>query len=59
MKREPNGQFKQELDHAVMIKFWTDYKDKDLAREKALREGKKLGTKMRELMLKWLKSSAT
>ena len=54
MKRTLNGQFAKELDNAVMIKFWTDYKDKDLAREKALREGKKLGTKMREIFLKWL-----
>ena len=52
--RNKKGQFSQELDHAVMIKFFTDYQDKIDARDKALKEGKKLGTKMRELVIKWL-----
>ena len=55
MKRTPKGTFAKELDQAVMIKFWADYKDKDLAREKALKEGKKLSQKLRELMIAWLR----
>ena len=49
------GYKKQDLTDAVLMSFYIEYVKKVLAREKALKEGKTLSQKLRELIDKWLR----
>ncbi len=54
IRDKKTGKYAQEFDNMAFIKFYIDAHEKTEARDKALREGKKLGEKCRTLLRKWL-----